>query len=88
MQNLFKGGRLNLIKSTLSSLPIYHVSLFVLSKQVSMGIEKFQRGFSCLIKRKKKKEKKKKKREAFVGCGLVREKTALGEIGDHLQTKT
>ena len=37
---------------------------------------------------KKKKEKKKKKREAFVGCGLVREKTALGEIGDHLQTKT
>ena len=85
MQNLFKGGRLNLIKSTLSSLPIYHVSLFVLSKQVSMGIEKIQRGFSCLIKRKKKKEKKK---EAFVGCGLVREKTALGEIGDHLQTKT
>ena len=82
MQNLFKGGRLNLIKSTLSSLPIYHVSLFVLSKQVSMGIEKFQRGFSCLIKRKKK------KKEAFVGCGLVREKTALGEIGDHLQTKT
>lgn len=33
-QYLLKGGRLTLIKSALSSLPIYHMSLFVISKNV------------------------------------------------------
>ena len=43
-QYLAKGGRLTLVKRTLSSLPIYHTSLFVSPKKVSCRIEKIQRG--------------------------------------------
>ena len=42
-QCLCKGGRLTLIKSTLSSLPIYFISLFVISNKVNSRLEKIQR---------------------------------------------
>ncbi|KAL6342305.1 hypothetical protein AAG906_007519 [Vitis piasezkii] len=42
---LSKGGRLTLIKSTLSSLPIYFISLFVIPRKVSLKLEKLQRDF-------------------------------------------
>ena len=40
-----KGGRLTLIQSTLSNLPIYSMSLFHLPKGVKSRLEKIQRGF-------------------------------------------
>ena len=40
-----KGGRLTLLKSTLSSLPTYYLSLFTIPKHVAEGIEKLQRNF-------------------------------------------
>jgi hypothetical protein len=42
---LSKGGRLNLIKSTLSSLPTYFLSLFAVLASVAHRIEKLQRDF-------------------------------------------
>ena len=42
---LSKGGRVTLIKSTLSSLPTYFLSLFPLPVSVAMCIEKIQRDF-------------------------------------------
>ena len=42
---LSKGGRLTLLKSTLSSLPTYYLSLFTVSKHVAARIEKIQRNF-------------------------------------------
>uniref|UniRef100_A0A2N9I593 Reverse transcriptase domain-containing protein n=1 Tax=Fagus sylvatica TaxID=28930 RepID=A0A2N9I593_FAGSY len=42
---LSKGGRLTLLKSTLSSLPTYYLSLFTIPKHVAMRIEKLQRDF-------------------------------------------
>uniref|UniRef100_A0A2N9H5P7 Reverse transcriptase domain-containing protein n=1 Tax=Fagus sylvatica TaxID=28930 RepID=A0A2N9H5P7_FAGSY len=42
---LSKGGRLTLIKSTLSSLPSYYLSLFPLPMSVARRIEKLQRDF-------------------------------------------
>ena len=42
---LSKGGRLMLLKSTLSSLPIYFLSLFTLPTYVANKIEKLQRDF-------------------------------------------
>ncbi|RVW96497.1 LINE-1 retrotransposable element ORF2 protein [Vitis vinifera] len=44
-QYLFKGGRLTLLKSTLSSLPTYFLSLFVIPKRVCVRLENIQRDF-------------------------------------------
>jgi hypothetical protein len=42
---LSKGGRLTLIKSTLSSLPTYFLSLFPIPSSVANRMEKIQRNF-------------------------------------------
>ena len=42
---LSKGGRLTLLKSTLSSLPTYYLSLFTISTHVANKIERLQRDF-------------------------------------------
>ena len=42
---LSKGGRLTLLKSTLSSLPTYFLSLFTIPTHVANKIEKLQRDF-------------------------------------------
>ena len=42
---LSKGGRLTLIKSTLSSLRIYFLSLFVILWKACVRLEKIQRDF-------------------------------------------
>jgi hypothetical protein len=42
---LLKGGRLTLLKSTLSSLPTYFLSLFIIPRSVAQQIEKLQRNF-------------------------------------------
>jgi hypothetical protein len=42
---LSKGGRLALIKSTLSNLPTYFLSLFPIPVSVAKRIEKIQRDF-------------------------------------------
>ena len=44
-QYLSKGRRQTLIKSTLSSLPIYYMSLFVIPKRVATRLEKIKRDF-------------------------------------------
>ena len=44
-QYLSKGMRLTLVKSTLSSLPIYYMSLFIIHCKVSLRLEKIQRDF-------------------------------------------
>ena len=44
-QYISKGGRLTLIRSTLSNLPIYLLSLFRLPKSVKCRLEKIQRDF-------------------------------------------
>ena len=40
-----KGGRLTLLKSTLSSLPTYYLSLFTIPKAVAIRLECIQRNF-------------------------------------------
>ena len=42
---LSKGGRLMLLKSTLSSLPTYFLSLFTIPKAVAARLESIQRNF-------------------------------------------
>ena len=42
---LSKGGRLTLLKSTLSSLPTYYLSLFTTPKAVAYRLECIQRNF-------------------------------------------
>ena len=42
---LLKGGRLTLLKSTLSSLPTYYLSLFTILKAVATRLERIQRNF-------------------------------------------
>ena len=42
---LSKGGRLMLLKSTLSSLPTYYLSLFTIPKSVAARLESIQRNF-------------------------------------------
>ena len=42
---LSKGGRLTLLKSTLSSLPTYYLSLFTTPKAVAYRLERIQRNF-------------------------------------------
>ena len=44
-QYISKGGRITLIRSTLSSLPIYFLSLFRMPKSVCSRLEKIQRDF-------------------------------------------
>ena len=44
-QYILKGGRLTLIHSTLSSMPIYFMSLFCMLMQVKLRLEKIQRDF-------------------------------------------
>ena len=44
-QYISKGGRITLIKSTLASMPIYHMSLFRMPKTVVRRLEKVQRDF-------------------------------------------
>ncbi|RVX18473.1 putative ribonuclease H protein [Vitis vinifera] len=44
-QYISNGGRLTLIRSTLSSLPVYFMSLFLLPRKVRMRLEKIQRDF-------------------------------------------
>ena len=44
-QYISKGGRLTLIWSTLSSMPIYFMSLFYLLRKVGLRLEKIQRDF-------------------------------------------
>ena len=41
----FKRGRRTLIRSTLLSLPIYYMSLFVILRNVRLRLEKIQRDF-------------------------------------------
>ena len=40
-----KGGRLTLLKSNLSSLPTYYLSLFTISQHVANRLERMQRNF-------------------------------------------
>ena len=42
---LFEGGKVTLIKSTLSSLPIYFLSILPLPRKVANHMEKIQRDF-------------------------------------------
>ena len=42
---LSKGGKVTLIKSTLSNLPTYFLSLFPIPAAIDNQIEKFQRNF-------------------------------------------
>ena len=42
---LSTGGRVTLIKSTLSSLPTYYLSLFPIPSSVALRIDKIQRDF-------------------------------------------
>ena len=44
-QYISKGGRITLIRSTLSSLPIYHLSLFRMPRKVCIRLERIQRQF-------------------------------------------
>ena len=46
-QYISEGGRLTLIRSTLSNLPIYLMSLFLLPKGLQFRLEKIQRDFLC-----------------------------------------
>ena len=42
---LSKGGKLTLLKSTLSSLPTYYLSLFTIPQHVADRLERIQRNF-------------------------------------------
>ena len=44
-QYLSKGGKLTLIKSTLSSMPTYFLSLFTIPKTIALRLEKLIRDF-------------------------------------------
>ena len=42
---LLKGGRLTLLKSTLSSLPTYYLLLFTISQHIADRLERIQKNF-------------------------------------------
>ncbi|RVW74104.1 LINE-1 reverse transcriptase-like [Vitis vinifera] len=44
-QYISKGGRITLIRSTLASMPIYHMSLFRMPKSMARRLDKVQRDF-------------------------------------------
>ena len=44
-QYISKGGRLTLLRSTLSSLPIYYISSFRLPRRINVRLERIQRDF-------------------------------------------
>ena len=46
-QFISNGGRITLIRSTLSSMPIYLMSLLRIPRVVSLRLEKIQRDFLC-----------------------------------------
>ena len=46
-QFIFEGGRITLIRSTLSSIPIYLMSLLRMSRVVRLRLKQIQRDFLC-----------------------------------------
>ncbi|RVW52857.1 putative ribonuclease H protein [Vitis vinifera] len=44
-QYIYKGGRITLIRSTLSNLPIYFMSILQLPREVRLRMKQIQRGF-------------------------------------------
>ena len=48
---LSKGGRLTLLKSTLSNLPTYYLSLFTVPKAMAIRLERIQRNFCGVSQR-------------------------------------
>ena len=53
-QYLSKGGQLTFIKITLSNLPIYFMSLFVIPRKVTLRLEKFKGSFCGEIWRRER----------------------------------
>ena len=47
-QFIFEGGRITLIRSTLSSIPIYLMSLLRMSRVVRLRLKQIQRDFLCV----------------------------------------
>ena len=47
MQYISKGGRITLIRKTLSSIPIYYLSLFCMPQKVCARLERIQRQILC-----------------------------------------
>ena len=44
-QYIYKGGRITLIRSTLSNLPMYFMSILQLPREVRLRMKQIQRGF-------------------------------------------
>ena len=82
---LSRGGRLTLIRSILSSLPIYYLSLFKMPQGVVADIEKLMRNFlwggdndsSCHLVRWEEATKSKHKGGLELGNLLLRNKSLL-----------
>ena len=46
-QYISEGGRLTLIRSTLSNMPIYYMSILRIPRSVRLRLEQIQRDFLC-----------------------------------------